>query len=397
MKRFYKILLSLIFMGGVTDATQAQLIFSEPFDYPAGNLQAANKGTGFSSPWSRVNTDVAATLGDETGSPATVQVGSINTANGAGNKVKFCVQNGKSTRLDRALTTRTLDGADGTVYWLSFWYNNSLSDTATSTQGTAAQLILMDSANNNNLTEMRLGFGKTSNITGVNYFTVFTRASPTGCAAQNWGQNNMKSSTGTYFVLVKITKGEFTVGTPAAKFDGIRVWLSAAPPANEAALATRPDGDLTPLNATTQAPEAIQTKVLRADNNSNTTCVRSGIQGIRLRVEGGTNTSFCPEFDELKMGTTFASVTSKTLATKDFELLNAQISPNPAKDKLTISLEEEASKAVVSVYDVLGKKAISSQFRGVQTELGVSSLAKGMYIIQIQTADKMKVQKFVKE
>jgi Secretion system C-terminal sorting domain len=387
MKRLYKILLSLVFIGCITDATQAQLIFSEPFDYPAGNLQAANKGTGFSSPWSRANTDAAATLGDETGSPATVQVGSINTANGAGNKVKFCVQNGKSTRLDRALTTRTLDGADGTVYWLSFWYNNSLSDTSVSTQGTAAQLILMDSANNASATEMRLGFGKTSNITGANYFTVFTRASPTGCAAQNWGQNIMKSSTGTYFVLVKITKGEFS----------IRVWLSAAPPANEAALATRPDGDLTPLNATTNAPEAIQTKVLRADNNSNTTCVRSGISGIRLRVEGGTNTSFCPEFDELKMGTTFASVTSRTLATKDFELLAAQISPNPAKDKLTISLEEEASKAVVTVYDVLGKKAISSQFSGVQTELGVSSLAKGMYIIQIQTGAKMKIQKFVKE
>jgi hypothetical protein len=118
MKRLYKILLSLVFIGCITDATQAQLIFSEPFDYPAGNLQAANKGTGFSSPWSRANTDATALIGDETGSPATVQVGSINTANGAANKVKFCVQNGKSTRLDRALTTRTLDGADGTVYWM---------------------------------------------------------------------------------------------------------------------------------------------------------------------------------------------------------------------------------------------------------------------------------------
>jgi hypothetical protein len=397
MKRLYKILLSLVLMGCITDATQAQIIFSEPFDYSAGNLQAANKGTGFSSPWSRATTDATALIGDETGSPATVQVGSINAANGAANKVKFCVQNGKSTRLDRALKARTLDGADGTVYWMSFWYNNSLSDTATSTQGTAAQLILMDSANNASATEMRLGFGKTSNITGANYFTVFTRASPTGCAAQNWGQNIMKSSTGTYFVLVKITKGEFSAGTPAAKFDGIRVWLLTAPPANEAALATKPDGDLTPLNATTNAPEAIQTKVLRADNNSNTTCVRSGISGIRLRVEGGTNTNFCPEFDELKMGTTFASVTAKTVAAQDFETLEAQISPNPTKDKLTISLEDEATKATVSVYDMLGRSVMTSQFNGRQTELSVSNLVKGMYLINIQTEGKMRTQRFVKE
>ena len=64
----------------------------------------------------------------------------------------------------------------------------------------------------------------------------------------------MKSSSGTYFVLVKITKGEFTIGTPSAKFDGVRVWLLPAPPTNEAALSAKPDGDLTPLNATTMLP-----------------------------------------------------------------------------------------------------------------------------------------------
>jgi beta-glucanase (GH16 family) len=379
------------------DAQLPALIFHEPFDYPIGNLQDDNEGTGFSTPWSRTNTDVAATLGDESTNSATTPTDNISPTFGVGNKAKLCVQSGKTTRLDRSLTTNTLDGADGTVYWMSFWYKNDMSDTATSTQGTAAQLMLMGAANSPTLTEMRLGFGKTSTITGANYFTIFTRASPSACAAQNWGQNIMKSSTGTYFVLVKISKGTFTTGTPAVKFDEVRVWLLDAPPANEAALAARPNGDLTPLNSTTMFPEAMQTRVFRADNTANNTCVRSGVQGIRLRVEGGTNTDFCPEFDELRMGTTFASVTNQTTVVNDFAPLEAQISPNPTRGKLTISLENGNSKTSVSVYNVLGNNVLSHSFYGNQTELNVSDLARGMYIISIQNEGKRLVRKFVKE
>jgi beta-glucanase (GH16 family) len=373
------------------------LIFHEPFDYPIGNLQDGNEGTGFSTPWSRTTTDVAATLGDDVSNSATIQTGGGAPNFGIGNKAKLCVQSGKTTRLDRSLPTNTLDGADGTVYWLSFWYKNDMSDTATSTQGTAAQLMLMGAANSATLTEMRLGFGKTSTIAGANYFTIFTRASPSACAAQNWGQNMMKSSTGTYFVLVKISKGTFTTGTPAAKFDEVRVWLLNAPPANEAALAAKPDGDLTPFNSTTMLPEAMQTRVFRADNTANNTCVRSGIQGIRLRVEGGTNTDFCPEFDEIRLGTTFASVTTLINGVQNFAQLTAHISPNPVKDNLTISLTDATAQTTVLVHDMLGRRVLSSAFYGLESELNVSNLAKGIYLISLQNEDKKSVKKFVKD
>jgi beta-glucanase (GH16 family) len=375
----------------------AQLIFSEPFDYPTGNLQGANKGFGFSSPWSRTTTDIAATLGDDSEGSATVQSGSINNAFSTGNKVKFCVQNGKTTRLDRSLPANTLGGADGSVYWLSFWYNNLTSDTAVSTQGTAAQLLLMGTANNATATEMRLGFGKTSNVAGANYFTVFTRASPAGCTVQNWGQNVMKSASGTYFVLVKITKGEFTIGTPSAKFDGVRVWLLPAPPANETALTAKPNGDLTPFNATTMLPEAIQTRVLRSDNTANNSCVRNGIQGIRLRVEGGTNPLFCPEFDEIKLGTTFSSVTSLTSSVETFAPLTASLSPNPVNENLTIALAEALNPTKILVHDVLGHLVLSRTFDGLETTINVSNLVKGMYILTLQNEDKRRILKFVKE
>jgi Secretion system C-terminal sorting domain len=394
MEKLYKLLFVCLFLG-TTNAANAQLIFSETFDYPAGNVQGKNAGKGFSTAWSRATTDAAASIGDDlTNDKATIQTGSISANFGTGNKGKFCVQGGKSTRLDRSLTANTLDGADGSVYWMGFWYNNALSDTTT--YGTAGQLLLMGSANNATLTEMRLGFGKTSNLPGVNYFTAFTRASPSGCAAQNWGGNMMLASAGTYYVLVKITKGEFDLGTPTTKFDGIRVWVMNAPPANEAALAAKPNGDLTPLNATTMVPEPIQTKVLRADNTVNTTCVRSGVQGIRIRVEGGTNAAFCPEFDEIRLGRTFADITGKTVNVGEADILTAQIAPNPVGNSLSIMLAADVQNTQVVVSDMLGRTVLSRQFSGNQTDLNVSNLIKGMYFIHLKSAGKSVTQKFVK-
>jgi hypothetical protein len=395
MKKIYKNLLACLLISSSLGILNAQLIISEPFDYPAGNIKGGNGGTGFATAWSSTTTDAATAIGVD--GAATITAGSINATNGTGNKGKFCIQAGKSTRWDRKFAANTLDGADGTVYWMSFWYKNTLSDTFSTTKGSAAQLILMGTPNDAAATEQRLGFGKTSNINTENIMTVFTRASPAGCGAANWGQAVKKSSTGTYFVLVKITKGEYTLGTPAAKFDGIRTWLFAAPPASEADFTTRALGDLTQLDSLTSAALPIQTKLLRADNNSNTTCVRGGVSGIRIRVEGGSETNFCPEFDEFRLGTTFASVTSKTSSVDDAAKLSAQIAPNPTKTNLYITLEEDAKKASVSVFDMLGRSVLSNKFSGIQSELNVENLIKGMYFINIQADGKTITQKFVKE
>ena len=137
--------------------------------------------------------------------------------------------------------------------------------------------------------------------------------------------------------------------------------------------------------------------MLRSDNTANNSCVRNGIQGIRLRVEGGTNTDFCPEFDEIKLGTTFGSVTSTTNSVKILAPLAVQISPNPVKESLTISLAEAAGSTKISVHDMLGHLVFLKTFQGLETTVNVSNLVQGMYIITLQNEDKRGVQKFVKE
>jgi Secretion system C-terminal sorting domain len=404
MKKIYKNLLACLLISSSLSVLNAQLIISEPFDYPVGNVAGKNGGTGFSTAWSSTGTDAATAIGVD--DAATITAGSIGTS-GKGNKGKFCTQVGKSTRWDRKFTSPTLDGADGQVYWISFWYNNTLSE-AESVWSIAGQLIFMNDPNSSVATDQRLGFGKTSNLNGVNKFTVFTRASPvatTGCAAKNWGDfpvANSKSSTGKYFVLVKITKGEYDEiippATTASKFDGLRTWIFDTPPATEASFITsRPIGDLTDTtNATTASP--IKTRVLRADNTGGN-CVKGGVTGFRIRAEvgGAANAVHCPEFDEIRIGRTFADVTSNTSAADDLAKLSAQIAPNPAKTNLYITLDEEAKKASVSVYDMLGRSVITNKFSGIQSELNVESLIKGMYFINVQADGKTITEKFVKE
>jgi hypothetical protein len=230
MKKIYTIAFAVLFAGIPFAHVQSQLIFNEPFNYPVGNLQGNNGGTGFTTMWDQATTDAPANIGNVTN--ATVEAGSINAAYGTGNKARFCLQSGKSARFDRQFPTSV--DVEGTTYWLGFWYsNNSTADNTT--YGIAAHFLLMNSANTTVATDQRLGFGKTSNYTGasgVNSITAFTRASSGSCGAQNWPGTAATAtlpSTGTFYILVKISRNEFpnyNIGTVAlpvlANLDGIR-------------------------------------------------------------------------------------------------------------------------------------------------------------------------------
>jgi hypothetical protein len=124
---------------------------------------------------------------------------------------------------------------------------------------------------------------------------------------------------------------------------------------------------------------------------------RYGVQGLRIRIEGGTNAAFCPEFDEIRIGRTLADILGKTVDVKEADILTAQIAPNPVKNNLTITLETATENTKVNVSDMLGRTVLSHQFSGNQTDLNVSNLLKGMYFVHLKSAGKSVTQKFVKE
>ncbi|MCX6198320.1 MAG: T9SS type A sorting domain-containing protein [Bacteroidetes bacterium] len=70
--------------------------------------------------------------------------------------------------------------------------------------------------------------------------------------------------------------------------------------------------------------------------------------------------------------------------------------PNPAQNKLTVELSETVSE--ISVLDVSGRKlkTITGNFSG-KTEIDISSLPKGNYLLLLRETQNMKTVKFVKQ
>jgi Secretion system C-terminal sorting domain len=480
MKKFYKVLLSCCLLGGAFHALNAQVLLTESFD-----------GTGLSN-WS------------STGSGGSF-VTQTDPTFGLGQSIKVSLPaSATNFRYDRSLPMNILgDGTDGTSYWIGFYYRSTTTaattGTGVNTTGIAAQIVLtnstLDPAISGSMpanSEMRLGFGKTSNLSASNAITIFTRANPGNCTAAN-NFNTTINSQDKYYILAKVTKGEYpniNVGTMAMPvletLDGIRIWvipITAAPLATDVnnAISARPNGDATQNTGST----AVQSRMLRLSGNSaNTTCRASGATGLRIRVESsGGMAAFTAEFDELRVAANLNDVLPIELAdisaykkgvsnivkwttasetnNKGFHIerssnastwetigfvkgagnaqqkidysftdnsplsisyyrlrqedndgrmtntkvvsvsqngkLNVKIAPNPAKDVVNISLDKESEKNFVTVYDVVGRSVATAQFSGVQSELNVSNLIKGIYFINVQSEGKSITQKFFKE
>ncbi len=385
MKIFYKVPLILSTLFLLLNGAKAQVIFAENFDYPVGNLEAKNGGTGFSSEWSKANTNTATLIGAD--NKATILAGSI-APNGIGNRVQFCLDTGKSIRLDRVLP-QTLNGAKGTTYWFGFWYRSTL-DTNATLYGSAAQVCLMGPPNNPDAWSQRLQLGKHA-IGNANVITAFSRGA--GCTATaggtggiNWGTG--KTSKGTYYILTKIIKGDSTT-TAGVVNDVIRMWALPAAPARESDLSVNGDASV------------IQTRVLRGDNTS--FCTVDGITGLRIRVEGGGNSAFCAEFDEIRLGTTFASVVPTTSPVKDIaaNFVHSKLTPNPAFDNAMLNLTiKQGGHGDVSVYDFSGKR-LSTAAQGHFTEgerqvtIPTQNLAAGVYFVRIAVDGAVQTEKLI--
>jgi surface protein len=83
--------------------------------------------------------------------------------------------------------------------------------------------------------------------------------------------------------------------------------------------------------------------------------------------------------------------TCPALGVDDQNLTNISIFPNPVDDKLFIQGVLDVSE--ISIYDVLGKLVLS---KTASSEIDVTNLKKGIYIIKIVAEQKETIQKFIK-
>lgn len=119
-------------------------------------------------------------------------------------------------------------------------------------------------------------------------------------------------------------------------------------------------------------------------------CIRNGYSTV---VHGGTPKMY---IDEIRVGETWASVTPTPQGVNANSLMQATLYPNPAKDYIMISAEENISN--VKIYDMQGRLLKEQAFAADQKiKLNVNELSNGLYnVVASSSNGKMFISKFSK-
>ena len=83
------------------------------------------------------------------------------------------------------------------------------------------------------------------------------------------------------------------------------------------------------------------------------------------------------------------------LSNNEFELLGFSYYPNPIKNELNISQNDEISE--VRLYTVLGQQVISKQVNSNKTNIDVSGLSTGTYFVKIKSGENIRNLKVIKQ
>lgn len=85
-----------------------------------------------------------------------------------------------------------------------------------------------------------------------------------------------------------------------------------------------------------------------------------------------------------------------TVGTEDFQNVEFSLYPNPANEKITIASSNATSNYQIAIFDVLGKKIITSEIQNMGS-IDVSALASGTYLVKINAENKTSTLRFVKK
>jgi hypothetical protein len=68
--------------------------------------------------------------------------------------------------------------------------------------------------------------------------------------------------------------------------------------------------------------------------------------------------------------------------------VSVTISPNPAKDVLTVKYKGTTSQSVLRIYNMTGQQTYFSKVSGNMTQIDVSKWPKGIYIVSLNSIRK---------
>lgn len=101
-------------------------------------------------------------------------------------------------------------------------------------------------------------------------------------------------------------------------------------------------------------------------------------------------------YEDTEVGTFCLKIaTNQTLSSQDFISESFKASPNPVKDVLNLSYASEMSS--VSIYNMLGQEVMIKQLNSAQTQVDMSQLPSGNYIVKVAADGLTKSFKIVKQ
>lgn len=95
------------------------------------------------------------------------------------------------------------------------------------------------------------------------------------------------------------------------------------------------------------------------------------------------------------LGIDDVSVTSAALSNASFNDAGFTYFPNPVKDVLNISYTQNISK--VAIYNIIGQEVIAKAINNNQSQIDMSGLSKGTYLVRVTADGATKTMKVIKE
>ena len=97
--------------------------------------------------------------------------------------------------------------------------------------------------------------------------------------------------------------------------------------------------------------------------------------------------------NNVNINSTLTVIEGQTLSVSSLELSEINIYPNPADDFITIDTINSLEGAIISIFDINGRRVLNYKQNANSNKVDVSSLSIGEYIIRVVTADGLMASK----
>ena len=190
---------------------------------------------------------------------------------------------------------------------------------------------------------------------------------------------------------------EPTIPAPScASYSGGDVWYSAVVPASGSLTfeVNESVGGLTDTGGAVYSG-ACNSLALEGCNDSLSASGDHPLISLTGRTPGETLYFRVWEYGNNSTGTFRVSAYDASLSSDSFDLKGFKAYPNPVKDIFRISYVKEISS--VAVYNLLGQEVLTQKVNALSSEINMTSLSKGTYLVKVTVDGLVNTVKVIKE